>query len=128
MSQFYKYKNTNGEIVATGTCPDADLHFQNEDGFTVKEGQCDDATQYWDGERLAIRPIMNLDVSAETIKVDELFTINNIPSGTEVNYPNGSEIVDDGEVEWSTEVAGRFYFIFNNFPYQSESVVINASE
>lgn len=66
------------------------------------------------------RPTMSLSAPPLTVDVDEVMTITGVPVGAVVTHRDGETVVDDGSLEWSSNVVGRFYFAFDLFPYQQE--------
>lgn len=53
----------------------------------------------------------------DPVAVGELWRIDGIPAGTEVEYPGGSLVVDDGFIELAFAEPGDYRFRFSNFPY-----------
>lgn len=59
------------------------------------------------------------------LQTGDVLRIENIPAGTQVDYPEGSLVVDDGYIEWSSLTPGSTSFSFINFPYLE--LIINAT-
>tara|TARA_R110000868_G_C10776131_1_gene755128 strand:- start:242 stop:637 length:396 start_codon:yes stop_codon:yes gene_type:complete len=122
-------QSNTGEIIKSGACLQDDITKQAVDGQTAVEGQWHDAVYFWDldAQEFVLRPEMNLTISATTIGVDETLSITGIPEGTALQYVGGQETIDDGELEWSSNVAGAYLFILTNFPYQERVVQIEVT-
>jgi len=118
-----------GDIVRSGTCLQDDIASQAGDGQSAVEGQWHDAVYYWDtnAREFVLRPDMNLNISATTINVNQTISITGIPEGTVLQYIGGQQVIDDGELEWSSNVAGAYLFILANFPYQERVVQIEVT-
>lgn len=78
-------------------------------------------THYTDGASLLVRPEMKLQYYLQG-EVNKPWQISQIPVGTEVKFPNGSMVVDDGYIEWYSAVPGEFLFTLTNFPYADATV------
>lgn len=106
-----------GRIVFTGACQRS-LIQANCGEYTGYEGKAKDPRLWYAPEgELTERPSMNLGVSQNPFRVD------NIPEGTVVTFPGGTVTVDDGFLEWSAIEPGEYEFHFANFPYQEETVI-----
>jgi len=58
--------------------------------------------------------------------VDEAI-ISGIPEGVQVRWPDGqTDIVTDGEIRFSVDLAGTYTFRFTAVPYLDQEVVIEA--
>ena len=73
-------------------------------------------THYVDSGTITARPEFSL-AHQSNLSVDELFRIDGIPAGTQIKHPEGSTLVDDGFLEWSTNTPGTYKFTLSNFPY-----------
>lgn len=128
MARFCVY-NDDGVIQRTGRCPTGFIAQQAEDGETAMPCQDDISMRNHyvvDGE-VYNRPTMSLDISALSVQTNEEIIIKGIPVGTIFNWGSGMEQVDDGQVEWSSNVAGSFEFVLSNFPYQIEVIKIEVT-
>lgn len=94
-------------------------------GEGIYEGSLDPVNDYINPETNTAqpRPQMDLQITDDTIAVNEYFRVDNIPEGTTLHYPNDlEEVIDDGFFEWSTEFPGEYEFTLSNFPYKSVTV------
>lgn len=130
MSILYTVINTStGQITRSGYTTEIDYEKQAHDGEMVIKGQYNDSLNYWDIEsnKIKQRPKMSLSISSKEAAIGEEITITGIPEGTVFLYGNGEETIDDGEVEWSSNVAGHFEFVLSNFPYQTEVIQVEVT-
>jgi hypothetical protein len=90
------------------------------EGFGYVDGLQEIGSMYLlDGEIVA-RPDMPLVTNAhDAMAPHELLSITNIPPGTRLYGPELDEIIEDGFVEWSSAVEGRFMLTLINFPYKN---------
>lgn len=128
MARFCVY-NQGGVIQRTGRCPAGFIAQQAQTGETAMPCQDDVSmrSHYVVDGKVYERPRMALDISAVTVQTDEEIIIKGIPVGTIFNWGSGMEQVDDGQVEWSSNVAGAFEFVLANFPYQIEVIKIEVT-
>ncbi len=57
----------------------------------------------------------------------DVLTISNVPVGTTVIWPDGQEdVVNDGEVQLSTDLPGNYTLTFDAVPYLRQEVTIEA--
>lgn len=128
MARFCVY-NEDGVIQRTGRCPTGFIAQQAQAGETAMPCQDDVSmrSHYVVNGEVYERPRMALDISALSVQTDEEIIIKGIPVGTIFNWGSGMEQVDDGQVEWSSNVAGSFEFVLSNFPYQIEVIKIEVT-
>lgn len=128
MARFCVY-NDDGVIQRTGRCPTGFIPQQAQAGETAM-ACADDVSMRFnyvvDGE-VYDRPKMALNISSKQVSIDEEIIITGIPNGTVFLYGNAEETIDDGQVEWSSNVAGNFEFVLSNFPYQTEVIQIEVT-
>jgi hypothetical protein len=128
MARFCVYNN-DGVIQRTGRCPTGHIPQQAQAGETAM-ACADDVSMrfhYIVDDEVYDRPKMALDISSKQVSVDEEIIIRGIPVGTVFLYGNGEETIDDGQVEWSSNVAGNFEFVLSNFPYQTEVIQVEVT-
>ena len=104
--------------VFTGTLESLGWNMEESDLYV--EGNYDH-THYVEDGQLKVRPIMSLS-GGESVGVDEIWRVDGIPPGTTLTYLESRIVVDDGFIEWSSTVPGRFEFHFSNFPYQDATL------
>lgn len=80
----------------------------------------DIGTQYVLAGEIADRPAMALSALPGIIGIDEEFVVTGFPSGTECHHIDGISTIDDGSLEWESDVEGVFSFRCLAFPYQEE--------
>ena len=74
------------------------------------------------------RPTMELDISPGTnLAVDEEITISGLPPECLVVYPGGEEVIYDGDISWSSSVAGNFTFVFKRLPWVEEEIYVEVA-
>ena len=117
-------------IIRHGTCQDSDLSLQATGTEIADEntGNWNDHDHYHDGSNYVDKLTFSLTVSATSITTAETLTITGIPTGTTVIFPGGEEIVNDGEIEWDSTVAGDFVLEFKLFPYFDLEVPIEVTD
>lgn len=125
------YDLKTGRVVMTVVAPDEEsVHLQiveREDELGVLlDCQLDPVTQYVDTKTTVVlaRPEFPVALTDVTIKVDEVWRVEGIPVGTELDSKYGKFIIDDGEIEWSSIEPGVFRFEFNCFPIQLATVTV----
>lgn len=121
MSTYTVYDPGTGDIKFTllGSVVEGDVPA----GMEVAEGQFDSGKYYFDGTEFTERPVMNLQFSAEDVPAGEYFSVQNIPEGTMLEYPDGEPIeIDDGFFEWSTDFPGNYQFELTKHPYLSRII------
>lgn len=55
-------------------------------------------------------------------KAGDILRIEGIPKGAELQYIDGTIIVDDGYIEWSTDEPGLYQFNLSLFPYAATRI------
>ena len=118
---FTTYDLATGEFKNGFSVPNAetrDLNVAAGQGY-IEGLQNIGASYLLDGEVVA-RPAMALVSNAGPAMVPhQLLSITNIPPGTRLLGAGLDLIIDDGFVEWTTAVGGRFTFTLLNFPYKN---------
>ena len=74
--------------------------------------EADSAEQYVLDGALVDRPLMSLS--------DVEMVITGLPTGSEVHHQGGVAVIDDGSLEWSSDLPGVYSFMVVKFPYQEE--------
>ena len=131
MSKYYGfYEPNSGEIVkvtygshelATEVRP-VDTNIIESDEFI------DIRAVYVAAGKIIERPAMVLDISPGTdLDVDEEITISGLPPETLVVYPGGEEVIYDGDISWSSSVAGNFTFVFKRLPWVEEEIYVEVT-
>ena len=82
--------------------------------------EADSAEQYVLDGALVDRPLMSLSPPPETLQVDVEMVITGLPTGSEVHHQGGVAVIDDGSLEWSSDLPGVYSFMVVKFPYQEE--------
>jgi hypothetical protein len=120
--RFVAYDPLTGAINSVFYAPQVEGNLRPGEAALVVDNPIDADKFYVSGldstPALAARPVMPL-VFPEDGDVDVPYEITGIPEGTVVTFPGGTVMVDDGFVEWTSEVEGSFRFMFVNFPYQT---------
>lgn len=71
--------------------------------------------------KVVLRPKLPANASSTTFTVNEAFTVTNIPAGTTLIHPDGVDIINDGELEWSCTIPGIYTLTLRKFPYLDEA-------
>ena len=118
------YEEATGRIEGTISSSDvAGLYAQQtRPGIAVCFGEFNAQSQYISQGEVLDRPKMGLVKGENTLFCGEDFVVSGIPAGTRVIYPGGEAIVDDGQIEWTSEEPGQHTLYFVNFPYQEETL------
>jgi hypothetical protein len=82
--------------------------------------EADSTEQYVLEGALVDRPLMSLSPPPETLQVDVEMVITGLPTGSEVHHQGGVAVIDDGSLEWSSDLPGVYSFMVVKFPYQEE--------
>lgn len=82
--------------------------------------EADSTEQYVLEGALVDRPLMSLSPPPETLQVDVEMVITGLPTGSEVHHQGGVAVIDDGSLEWASDLPGVYSFMVVKFPYQEE--------
>ena len=85
--------------------------------------------KYWDGENIQDRPIINTEPNKLTMIADgvDSVTISDLPIPCTVTINDTEYEVDDGEFEFTTDVADTYTITVASFPYITKSWEVTAS-
>ena len=123
------YHTASGQIRDQISCLDSEVDDQYDDSeYSMLESSESILDQYIVAGVLTPRPAFSLAPTALTFTTAESITVTGIPVGTTVFFPGGSEVVDDGELEWDSMVAGDFTLRFENFPYVAEAIDVEVTD
>ncbi len=103
----------------------------------AKEGQSwkevqenyDPAKIYVDiqADEIKDKPELPVTISSTQFSVDGQLDMTGVPAGTVFNHPDGSDVVDDGVIEWSTDEPGDYKFVLELFPYLEKEICCEVS-
>lgn len=108
---------------------------ENEDALTIPDGEAavvgefDGETHYAVAGEAVERPEMPITVDKTDIASDDIdtATLTGIPAGTKAVIPDvGTVLIDDGELQFTTDVVGNSVIRLSCFPYLRKNVVIHA--
>lgn len=121
------YEKQSGRIVMNVVAPDEESvllqKMGREDLEAILDLEVDGREFYIKNGSPRPRPEMSLSLQGDVyLGVNEVLRIESIPAGTEVVYPGGKAIIDDGFIEWSANEPGSYYFKFSNFPLKEVEV------
>jgi len=119
-------KNSTGQIISTGFNAEHDAILDQNPDCTIYQGRYRDDEYYYNNGFIE-RPVMNLSISSNQIEEGETLTINGIPEGANITFVDGSIIVNDGVIEWSSDIAGKYLFYIDKFPYRNEVIEIEVT-
>ena len=130
MIHYYVYNEASGRVLRGGACPIEMLEVQAGVGEIAVEGRYDDAAHYHDldDDSPRRRPIMPLEYGPTWLAVNQDFHVSGIPENTRILYANGEATINDGELDWTSTVAGMFTLVFTNFPYQEEAINVTFTD
>lgn len=96
------------------------------EGFAVAEGKFDSQQYIYDTSQQTFieRPVLSLQYSTDPVTVDTYFRIDGIPEGATVAYPGGSLVVDDGFIEWTTDIPGNHTFTVTAPPHLPQTITV----
>jgi len=125
--------NESGAIEVISTVPDRDWatlgNPLNQQIVLDSQANASSAKNYVDNGQLKDRQGFELLLSAAQIVAngtDEAI-ISNLPAGVQVEWPDGqTDIVTDGEIRFSVDLAGTYTFRFTAVPYLDQEVTIEA--
>lgn len=127
---------TTGQIMRTAWVTESEAALQAKPGEAVlvldAGDQILELTSWVDGGALASRPAMPVSIDRSEIAADGVdeATVTGVPPGATVEMagkPGAPVAVDDGEVVFSTPVAGEHRLIVRAFPFLDWSVMVTAS-
>lgn len=119
------YQKSSGEIIRCVDAPWSTVPQQLQEGETYILGNADDSLHYIDNYQVVARPDMNLNYENRDFTVNEIFRVEGIPEGCAVVFPNGEIVVDDGFIEWTSSVTGKFLFYLRAFPFKDIFIYAN---
>jgi hypothetical protein len=74
------------------------------------------------------QPKLDSKVGSFSATLGSAISVTNIPAGTKVRWPDGVVTPeDDGELSFSADVGGDFFFEFRHPIYVSKRVIINVA-
>ena len=125
--------NESGAIEVISTVPDRDWatlgNPLNQQIVLDSQANASSAKNYVDNGQLKDRQGFELLLSAAQIVAngtDEAI-ISNLPAGVQVEWPDGqTDIVTDGEIRFSVDLAGTYTFRFTAVPYLDQEITIEA--
>ena len=133
MKDFIEYLMSTGEIKFTGVCSDPSLQQGDWSPLNATiEGSANGRTQYVDIDDNNIvkdKVPMPLAVSKTTLTADgiDMVTISNIPIGTLYVNDSVEFIIDDGILEFTTDIPRNYSLNFSGAKYLPEEVILVAT-
>ena len=97
--------------------------------FFALDSWANDSNVYFDGVGVSEKQPMPL-IATNTVLTangtDEAI-ISGIPAGVQVEWPDGqTDIVNDGEIRFSVDLAGTYTFQFTAVPYLDKEITVEA--
>ncbi len=74
------------------------------------------------------RPTMPFSTVSQTISTSDVLHVEDIPEGTVLTYSGGELTIDDGFIDWDSDVPGLYVFTFRLFPYQDAVLYATVTE
>jgi len=123
--------NQQGRIDSIYSGPDFEAQQQAQGGLEVVPiaDDLDDVTAYVSGGAVQPKAAFPFVVSTGQITANgtDESIISNIPEGVQVRWPDGqTDIVNDGEIRFSVDLAGTYTFRFTAVPYLDKEITIEA--
>ena len=116
-------------FIYSGQAFEAQMQAQGDLQVCAIPDGLDDTTAYVDVDGITPKqpiPIVAAGVILTANATDEAI-ISGIPAGVQVEWPDGQiDIVTDGEIRFSVDLAGTYTFRFTAVPYLDQEVVIEA--
>jgi hypothetical protein len=131
MKRWAIYKSNTGQIDRVYSGPEHEALIQPEVGeqvVVILDAE-DDASSYVESGVVTQRQLMPLTITNTPLianGTDEVI-ISGIPSDVQVEWPDGqTDIVTDGEIRFSVDLAGIYIFRFTAVPYLDQEITIEA--
>ncbi|CAM3843938.1 hypothetical protein [Parendozoicomonas haliclonae] len=122
------YNEKTGQIEGVISSSDMDgLYAQRREGFAVCLGEFDNGEKYIKAGEVLDRPTMGISIQKPTT-VGEDLVISGVPDNTLVFYPGGQAVIDDGVLEWTSEIPGTFRLTLTNFPYKEQIISVTFAD
>ena len=133
MKNFVEFITATGEIAITGVTDDPALVSDWHTGFTAIEAEGSSKLHYvdiLDGNTLKDKVAMPSSVDKYTLAADgvDKVTITGIPVGTTYTIDYHTElIIDDGILEFTTDIPDRYVLVFRELKHLKEEVILVAA-
>lgn len=118
------YDLVTGKISASVFTQEENLYANVPPGedYILNDEWPDAARFYVDLTTLTVidRPEMPITVSALTFPVTSQLTVTGVPLGAIFYHPDGSNIINDGAIDWSTVSPDSYILRLELFPYIEE--------
>ncbi len=85
------------------------------------------ADHYISGGQILSRPNMLLSTGGKQLSLGDTFHVYGIPEMTKVIAPDGTKIIEGGELSWVAPVAGLYLFTFVKAPYIEQQLYLNVT-
>lgn len=128
------YETASGVVLKQVMASSQDLaDAQVGVGEAFIAGNINSETHYYDPSNsyaVTAKPAMGLTYSeavvdgAVTITTEEVFTISDIPAGVAVIHPGGSQVISDGELDFSSIEPGQYQLEFVKNPYRAVRIMV----
>lgn len=137
MRNYTMYEIKTGRVIQIGSSLDINLHLKKSAETGIVLDAHASSTQYVSAGKLCERPSMVEDLGVSLNKVDILAdgvdaaTLSNLPDSSTVIYRGPDsvrrELVQDGTIEFVTDIPGEHSIRIECFPYLPEEVTIHAT-
>ena len=126
---------SDGKIDTVITCPERMVALQGGVDLTVIElsNEQESHNSYVDMATLTVQTKINFvfatspNNSLIIANGNDEAIISDIPSGAQVQWPDGqTDIVNDGEIRFSVDLAGTYTFRFTAVPYLDKEITVEA--
>ena len=121
------FYNHEGLIVSACSCDERAVKRNQPLGteLLITKTPIDLFSMYVHNGEILVRPEMGVKIpSGRMLRVGESVVIADIPEGTIVTCPDGSEVVDDGILEWPTHSSGTYIFTLTNAPFVEQQIIV----
>ena len=131
MNKIFAAYDSNGSIHFIMRCQEVGTTFFDDTGLNAVEVNTlvRDSKHYVLEGEVQSKKLMDITANntSPTANGTDEATISNIPAGVQVEWPDGqTDIVNDGEIRFSVDLAGTYTFRFTAVPYLDQEVVIEA--
>lgn len=125
----YAVYEADGTLVKAISCSEEEIEMNIDQGqlHMATDVFANYDTQYVSGGAIVDKTeFPELNISPATL--GSIISVTNIPTGTKVRWPDGVVTPeDDGELSFSADVGGDYFFEFRHPMYVAKRVIVNVT-